>query len=185
MSVSATVADSRVKAAAGADRWTPPRRGRPPAAARRESRRSPGRRARSAGFSIIEVLVVIGILAVAATAVIPNMIGWRGAKSLQTAVQELRGDLFMMKTLAVRDNTTVSATFDRPAGAYTISANGRGLKTARLPAGVGLDTGGAETFTVSFNSRGGANSSTIRLAAAGGMTKSITVSPLGKITVRD
>lgn len=133
---------------------------------------------------MIEVMVVIAILAVAASAVLPNMIGWRSAKSLQAAVYELRGDLFMMKTLAVRDNTTVSALFDRPTGAYTISASGRTLKTARLPAGVGLASG-ADTFTVSFNSRGGANSSTIRLAAAGGTTRSITISPLGKITVRD
>jgi type IV fimbrial biogenesis protein FimT len=168
MSVSETASDSKAKAAV-----------------RRETPRFPGRLGQRAGFSMIELMVIIGILAVAATAVIPNMIGWRGAKSLQTAINELRGDLFMMKTLAVRDNTTVSATFDRPAGAYTISANGRDLKTARLPAGVGLNTGGAETFTVSFNSRGGANSSTIRLAAPGGMTKSITISPLGKITVRD
>ena len=35
------------------------------------------------GFTMIEVMVVIGILAIAATIVAPNLIGWRGRTSLR------------------------------------------------------------------------------------------------------
>jgi type II secretion system protein H len=139
---------------------------------------------RPAGFTMIEVMVVIGILAIAATVVAPNLISWRGRTSLRTVANELRGDLLMMKTLAVKDNTPVSIDLNRQTSRYTISANGRDLKTVELPAGISLNPGqGDEILRITFNSRGGANNRTIVLATAGG-TREIVVSTLGKITLR-
>jgi prepilin-type N-terminal cleavage/methylation domain-containing protein len=140
----------------------------------------------ASGFTMIEVMVVIGILAVAATIVAPNLIGWRGRTSLRAAVNELRGDLLMMKTLAIKENTTVTVTLNRQTANYTISFNGRDLKSVPLPSGISLNPGSqSETAVYSFNSRGGSNNGTIVLAAAGGNSKQIVISTLGRITLRD
>jgi prepilin-type N-terminal cleavage/methylation domain-containing protein len=150
----------------------------------------------SGGFSLIEMLVVISILAIAAAAAIPNMIAWRSGLQFRAAVNELRNDLEFSRTRAVKENATVTVAFNPTAGQYRMNyqdpdANTILLKSQTLPAGVRiasenpahtLDSLGNQT---SFSSRGTAGSCTIVLANQQGKTKSISISFIGKIEIKD
>ena len=149
------------------------------------------------GFSLIEMLVVIGILAITAIVTIPNVIAWRSGMQFRAAVNELRNDLESAKTRAVKENAKVTVAFDPTAGQYRMTyldqvANTILLKSQTLPAGVRIDTENP-THTLdslpgnqtSFSSRGTAGACTIVLANQQGRTKSVGISPFAKIEVKD
>jgi prepilin-type N-terminal cleavage/methylation domain-containing protein len=148
------------------------------------------------GFSLIEMLVVISVLAIVAAAAIPNLIAWRSGMQFRAAVSELRNDLESAKTRAVKENAKVTVAFNPTAGQYDMTYQDPGsntilLKSQTLPAGVRiasenpaytLDSSGNKT---SFSSRGTADTGTIVLANQQGKTKSISISFIGKIEVKD
>jgi len=149
------------------------------------------------GFSLIEMLVVIGILAITAIVTIPNVIAWRSGMQFRSAVNELRNDLESAKTRAVKENATVTVAFDPTAGQYRMTyldqvANTILLKSQTLPAGVRIATenpahtlGSLPGNQTSFSSRGTAGACTIVLANQQGRTKSVGISPFAKIEVKD
>lgn len=148
------------------------------------------------GFSLIEMLVVIGILAITAIVTIPNVIAWRSGMQFRAAINELRNDLESAKTRAVKENATVTVAFDPTAGQYRMTyldqvANTILLKSQTLPPGVRiatenpahtLDSLGNQT---SFSSRGTAGACTIVLANHQGRTKSVGITFIGKIEIKD
>jgi prepilin-type N-terminal cleavage/methylation domain-containing protein len=140
----------------------------------------------SKGFSLIEMLVVIGILAITAIVTIPNVIAWRSGMQFRAAVNELRNDLESAKTRAVKENAKVTVAFDPTAGQYRMTYPDQDnqiilLKSQTLPAGVRIASGN----NTSFSSRGTADTGTIVLANQQGQTKSISISFIGKIEVKD
>ncbi len=154
----------------------------------------PGRRRPPDGFSLIEIVVVIAIVALAAAIAVPNLIAWRTNLRLGTAVGELRTDLLSAKALAAKENTTVTVQFYPATGSYSIKhtnleGNPVVVKATLLPPGVRIDSsdpeytmGGSKT---SFTSRGGADSGTMVIANSGGKKRKISISSLGKITLKD
>ena len=142
--------------------------------------------------------MVISILAITAIITIPDVIGWRSGMQFRAAVNELRNDLEFSKTRAVKENATVTVAFVPAAGQYRMTYLDQDdpsqtilLKSQTLPAGVRiasenpahtLDSLGNQT---SFSSRGTAGSCTIVLANEQGKTKSISISFIGKIEVKD
>jgi prepilin-type N-terminal cleavage/methylation domain-containing protein len=148
------------------------------------------------GFSLIETLVVISILALTAIVTIPNMIAWRSGMQLRAAVNELRNDLESAKTQAVKENAKVTVAFDPTAGQYRMTYPDQDNKTILLksqtfPAGVRIATENpAHTLDslgnqASFSSRGTAGACTIVLANQKGKTKAIGITFIGKIEVKD
>ena len=142
------------------------------------------------GFSLIEMLVVIVILAIAAAAAIPPMIDWRNSMQLRAAVNELRNDLELSKTRAVKENATVTVDFEPTAGQYRMTYPDQDskiilLKSQTLPAGVRIASGNNTSFSTSFSSRGTADTCTIVLVNHQGKTKSISITFIGKIDVKD
>jgi prepilin-type N-terminal cleavage/methylation domain-containing protein len=140
------------------------------------------------GFSLIEMLVVISILAIVAAAAIPNLIAWRSGMQFRAAVNDLRNDLESAKTRAVKENAKVTVAFNPTAGQYDMSYQDPGsntilLKTQTLPAGVRINSD--KSFSTSFSSRGTADTGTIVLTNQQGKTKSISISFIGKIEVKD
>ncbi|MDH3883753.1 MAG: GspH/FimT family protein [Desulfobacterales bacterium] len=152
---------------------------------------------KSRGFSIIELLVVLAVIAVVSVIVTPNFISWRNNAKLRNAVDNLMGDLEMAKLSAVKENNFVAVLFN-PTGykVFVDKANfwvqdtdERLLRVRKLPAGVTLDLGhpdwGFTSNRTRFNSRGraGTENGTAVIVNREGQQRDVIVSTLGRIRV--
>jgi len=72
------------------------------------------------GFTVMELMTVIGIIAILASIAFPNFIRWRNNSQLSRATQALYSDFQRAKIQAVRSNTLCTITFDTVAGNYTV-----------------------------------------------------------------
>ncbi|MGE5255398.1 MAG: GspH/FimT family pseudopilin [Hyphomicrobiales bacterium] len=148
----------------------------------------------SSGFSIFEVLIVVAILSLAGAIAIPRLVSWRSNIRLINAAQELRTNLEAAKTLAAKENTTITLQFEPASGQYRMTFRNLddalvAIKVEQLPPEVRIDSAHPEyTLTgnkVSFNSRGGADNGTIVLSNSNGKSKKISISIIGKIEVKN
>jgi type IV fimbrial biogenesis protein FimT len=145
---------------------------------------------KQAGFTLFELLLVISLFVITAAIAIPSIISWRNAAVLRGTAENIKGDLQLAKTRAIRQGTPVSVTFN-PTN-YQISftdaeGNVRTLRDQQLRPGVVFDLD--ETSFVNmddemqFNSRGIPVAGTAVLVNSAGDKKSIVVSALGRIRV--
>jgi prepilin-type N-terminal cleavage/methylation domain-containing protein len=155
-----------------------------------------GSKGKPTGFSLIEVIVVIAIFAIAGAIAVPNLIDWRHGMRLRAAVNEVRGDLETAKARAIKENATVTVEFLPAEGRYHLTypdAAGSPvlIKEPSLPPGIRFavddpdytfDGSGNKT---SFSSRGTAQGGTLVLKTDKGKKLSIVVHFLGRIDVRN
>ncbi len=64
------------------------------------------------GFSLIELMVVIGLIAVIGAFAVPSMVHQSNEKKLREAVSTLRGDLENARSRAIRENAPVAVVFN-------------------------------------------------------------------------
>jgi type IV fimbrial biogenesis protein FimT len=154
------------------------------------------------GFSLIELLVIIAILAVLSSLGTPAFLQWRSNAKLRDAVSSLRGDLEMAKLRAIRENEFVTVIFnnnnylvfiDDGAGAGGVAenwirdGNEMILRNRQMPAGVSIDL--ATTTFVSnrtrFNGQGRvANQGVVTVVNTSGNQRTIDMNNrFGRITV--
>jgi type IV fimbrial biogenesis protein FimT len=122
---------------------------------------------KNSGFTLMELMTTIAIIAVLAAIAIPNMIGWRSGTKLQGAVENLRGDLQWAKLKAVQENGTVTVLFLPGGTSYEVfmdnanagvrDAGERLYRRRDLSSGVSInlgDTSFSGNDYVTFNNRG-------------------------------
>jgi type IV fimbrial biogenesis protein FimT len=146
-----------------------------------------------AGVTITELMVVVGIVAIAAALAVPNFRVWNARYQLKQAVTELHSNLNMARMSAMNRNTTVRVQL---AAGVVDPADGRQKITATF-----IDAAGVVVFLpqrmntevrtmaganlIQFNSRGlraggGTGIQTITLTNSQGLSYEIQVTAAGK-----
>ena len=155
---------------------------------------------KNSGFTIMELMTTIAIIALLATIAVPNMIGWRSKTKLQGVVENLRGDMKLAKLKAVQENGSVAVLFSANGyqvftddgatqeGAFHPADNERRFRNRELPAGVSMDlanfTGLGGNVYARFNNRGlPENPGTVVVNSSGGRVRNIVLNPLGHIDI--
>ena len=152
------------------------------------------------GFTFIEAVIVIFILALIAGIGTPSILKWRSAAKLKGAADNLKGDLELAKLKAIQENEKVAINFRE--NKYTVFKDdgategvhdvGEDLYGSRiLPAGVIIDLvqtnfndDGLGGQYMRFSGRGTADSGTAFLVNPRGAIKEVVISTLGKITIK-
>jgi type IV fimbrial biogenesis protein FimT len=101
---------------------------------------------RESGFTLTEVMIVTGVIALMAAIAIPNIISWLPDIRLKAAARGLYSNLQKAKLEAVKSNTTVSFSFtagtENPCegGSYTFTSGSEVVISATMPDRVCLFT---------------------------------------------
>jgi type IV fimbrial biogenesis protein FimT len=119
------------------------------------------------GFTLIETLIVVAIIGIAALIALPNYLVWQSRSELRQAVTEVQNQLLLARMSALSRNAPVTVAISITNGAVqtttTNAATGvqiMGSFSVRLPHVVDLKVGpsaswtSAATVNVSFNSMG-------------------------------
>jgi len=147
----------------------------------REPRGRPG----SAGFTLIEIIVVLAILSVATALVLPSV--GRGTESVQVRSQagRIAALLREARLQAVTQRRATRVTLDRARNTVTLTAGDpdHPLRELEVPPGLRVSVAiGGDTLT--FSSRGLTRETRWLVEAAGGRRLAIDVDPItGRVTV--
>lgn len=145
------------------------------------------RKAISKGFSLIELMIVIGLMAIVSAFAIPTWQRYSANTDLKTAAREVKSDLFNAKQRAVAENVDFyRMTFSVAQNNYVLSRSDSGAviwtkSLAALGKGITVNTvnfsGGA---VVSFQSRGTMSAGNMTLRNSIGSTATITTTITGR-----
>ena len=120
---------------------------------------------KNSGFTLMELMIVIAIIAIMAGIAIPNFLGWLPEKRLAAGAQDILQGLQKSRSKAIMTNRRVVVDFDTAANSFTafVDENADGALDAgeltiadrTMPAGINLTTNlvGAVT-AVTFDNQG-------------------------------
>jgi len=141
------------------------------------------------GFTLMELVVVMVIIAVGAVLVVPNMGAWLPNYRLRSAARDIVSIMRVAQMKAVSNNMEYQVRID--AGSYVLERNSGGWviegETKTLPKGI---TFNGNTFTnpannALFRPNSSSNGGTLRLQNTKGTQREIRVLPsTGRITVQ-
>lgn len=146
---------------------------------------------KDAGFTLIEMIIVIAVIGILAAIVIPNFLSYREGARIRGAASNLRADFEMAKLRAIKDNAMVGMEFN--ANSYrvfvdlndndTLDAGERILSNPTFPPGVTMSATTFPGSRMEFNSRGvpNGNSGTVSLVNTSGTQIDVIVSTFGRI----
>jgi type IV fimbrial biogenesis protein FimT len=66
------------------------------------------------GFTLMEIMVVIGIIAILATIAVPNIVGWRTKQRFAAAVSDVHEAIRVARSSAIKNNANVVIQFQLP-----------------------------------------------------------------------
>ncbi len=114
------------------------------------------------GFSVLELMVVLGIIAILSAIITPSVIRWYQNQGLRSAVSELQGNLQLAKLSAIRQNQSCAVNFNTDSRSYTIPCVNKTVLLSSYSGGVmfGRPPGEATipATAITYKSNGTSNS---------------------------
>lgn len=152
------------------------------------------RRACRSGFTVLELLCALGILAVLLAIAVPRVSASLPGLLADQAVRRLAADVQLARVKAISRNGRVRAVMQLDAATYVIEADVEGQFVAegeprRLPSGVAFDASAssrvvANRVSITFQPRGHtADNATIAIVASNGAARRVIVSPAGRVRI--
>jgi prepilin-type N-terminal cleavage/methylation domain-containing protein len=156
---------------------------------------------KNTGFTLMELMVAIAIIAITASIAIPNIIGWLPTHRLASASRAILSVLQQARLRAVKENTFVTVQFDTGNENYNVFwDNGEGaggnpgdglqngtekiFKSDAMPAGINLNNTTFADDSVCFSSRGLANpDGTVTILNSQNINRQIVVNQTGNSTI--
>lgn len=140
---------------------------------------------KDSGFTLIELIVIIAIVAIFAAIAVPNFLSYMPKYRLNGAARQVMGDLMAARMKAVKENTTVTVKWDN-ANQYKILTDGGEEKTVNIWPNYRDVTIGSFT-DIRFYSRGTALGTTITLtnSADSNLKKYVKVALTGRVKITD
>lgn len=144
-------------------------------------------RAKQAGFTLIELMIAVAILAIGVSLAIPDFLRWYAQSQLRQATSEIATQLTLARMAGMNRNRAVDVTVENLGGTVHISAVSSGvavIKDKNLPPRVTSVIG--SPITVSFSSMGlrtsgGTGVQSIGVCDTYGRQYSVTIIPAGKV----
>lgn len=94
---------------------------------------------KNSGFSLIELMTVIGIIAIVSAIALPNLLGWMPKHRLGNGARDLLSALEFTRLTAVKQSTVpVGITFDYTNDSFSVTVDGQTVRSGTMPAGVDL-----------------------------------------------
>lgn len=137
------------------------------------------------GYTLIEIITVIAIIAIIAGFIIPNVVGWVPRYRLRSGAEEIRSTLQLARLNAIKENKTAIVTFDTINNTFMATLSEQVIKSGKMPAGITIHSITSPSSEVQFDSRGLANESTglILVKNNQGEIKTIGVNIVGKAKI--
>jgi type IV fimbrial biogenesis protein FimT len=143
---------------------------------------------KNAGFSLTELMVIIGIMGIMAGIAMPNLIGWLPKYRMGSAAREILGTLEFARLTAVKRNVATLVTLDYANDLVRVTVGTTTVRTIRMPAGIDLKEPASLSLGASFNfnGQGMADKSGEVLISDGGRhpDKKVTLSTGGSIKIQ-
>jgi prepilin-type N-terminal cleavage/methylation domain-containing protein len=108
---------------------------------------------KDSGFTLIELMVVIGIVGILSAIAIPNYIQWMPKHRVGNAARTVMSTLEFARINAVKTNADVAVIFDWANERLTVESGGTTLRTRQMPNDVDLQDSGLGT-AVTFDGHG-------------------------------
>jgi type IV fimbrial biogenesis protein FimT len=118
---------------------------------------------KTSGFTLMELMIVIAIIAIMSSIAIPNFIGWLPDRRLDAGAQDILQGLQKSRSKAIMTNRNVIVTFDAGNNSFIAfvdedasndqSAGDLTIANRNMPAGIVFDVLGFGA-TVTFDNRG-------------------------------
>jgi len=132
------------------------------------------------GFSLIEVMVVVGIMGVILAIAMPAYSDWRERTAAKTAIDTLAAHLKQARIMAVSENRSVTVVL--ASGSYTIDSTGATPLVVDLGQySRNLTLAHTGTATFSFGSGGTSVSKTITISNPAGRDWSVVINTVGRV----
>lgn len=101
----------------------------------------------SSGYTLLELLVVLGILLVTAAAALPHLVGFRRESALLGAAQGFKAEFMRARSVSTKKNTQTAIRFETDASGTTfystyLDGNFNGVRSKEIEAGIDVRIAG-------------------------------------------
>jgi len=138
---------------------------------------------KNSGFTLIEMLVVIGIIAILSALLAPNVIGWMPQYRLRSAVMELGARVQQARLAAIKDNQSCTMSFNTANRSYNITCLDN-MTVNLVDYDPNISFTASPPQVINFTSRGltdGAGTFVVSMTSQGGSTYSVSITPTGAV----